>query len=315
MFLAGYTHLKLIIMAEEKLKKMLRLIVMLIGNHSLDNKALAVRLEICPRTVSRYIDTLRDAGFVTKSEGDIVRLETSSKLFRDISELIHFTPEEACILKAAIESIPDSNVMKQNLKKKLYTVYNYKVLAEQIVRPKNAAVVKTLVEALEQKKQVILHHYASAHGNTVSNRLVEPFEFTTNYIQIWCFEIESQANKLFKIERMERVELLKHEYMFQDQHRSGCLDIFRMHSFHPVQLQLKLNVRAASLLQEEYPLAEKYLTPIGPGEWLLDTKVCGFEGVGRFVLGLMNDIEVIKPKKFITWLKDQTVLARKKLKK
>ena len=48
-----------------------------------------------------------------------------------------------------------------------------------------------------------------------------------------------------------------------------------------------------NLLVEEYPLAERDIRQLDDGLWLLETKVCNYLGVGRFVIGLMEDIEIV----------------------
>ena len=60
---------------------------------------------------------------------------------------------------------------------------------------------------------------------------------------------------------------------------------------HPIRLSLGL--LSHNLLIEEYPLAEQYLTPLGNERWMLDTEVASYAGVARFVVGLMDDIEII----------------------
>src|SRR5690606_19916764 len=129
------------------------------ANHSLTVEEMAERLSISPRSVYRYIDTFRQAGFVLKKMDNYIKLDSSSPYFKDISELIHFTEEEAYILKSAIESIDDNNLLKQNLKKKLYTVYVYKILAETIVNGRHSRNVRQLVQAMEQQKTVLLKNY------------------------------------------------------------------------------------------------------------------------------------------------------------
>ncbi len=49
---------------------------------------------------------------------------------------------------------------------------------------------------------------------------------------------------------------------------------------------------------EEFPLASKVLQKVSDNEWLLDTEVCSFEGVGRFVIGLIDDIEIMDSPEF-----------------
>ena len=120
-------------MDQPKIERMLRLMKLLTANNRYTVNDLANRLQISDRTIYRYIDSFREAGFVIKKQGDITRIDKSSPYFKDISQLIHFTEEEAYILKSAIENIDENNLLKQNLKRKLYSVYNYKILAETVV--------------------------------------------------------------------------------------------------------------------------------------------------------------------------------------
>jgi len=285
-------------MDQPKLERLLRLMKLLTANNSLTVDEIADKLSISSRSVYRYIDTFREAGFVIKKMNNCPKLDKSSPYFRDISELIHFTEEEAYILKSAIENIDENNLLKQNLKKKLYTVYNYNILAETIVSGKNGRNVQQLVEAIENKRPVILRNYSSAHGNDIRDRHVEAYAFTTNYVQVWCYCPEENTNKLFKVSRIGSVEVLPENWKHEENHQSGCIDIFRMNSFEMKNIKLKLGLRSANLLIEEFPLATKHLQKLPNNEWLLDTDVCSYDGVGRFVMGLLDDIEIIDSQEF-----------------
>jgi hypothetical protein len=89
------------------------------------------------------------------------------------------------------------------------------------------------------------------------------------------------------------------------------MDIFRINSFEQIPVKLKLGLRAASLLVEEYPLGEKYLTPYpyDPYHFILDINICGYEGVGRFVIGLLDDIEIIEGEGLKEFLRERVKLA------
>lgn len=281
-------------MDHPKLDRLLRLMMMLTGNRRLSVNELAEKLEMNVRSIYRYIDSFREAGFVIKKTAKCFRIDKSSAYFKDISSLVHFTEEEAWILKSAIESIDENNLIKQNLKKKLYTVYDYRILAETVAKGRNARNVNVLTDAIESRSQVILKNYSSANSKVVSNRLVEPFGFTTNYIQIWAYEPESGRNKLFKISRIGEVELLPQLWEHEAKHVAGVIDIFRISSSEQLHVKLRLGMRSARLLTEEYPLAEKHLTRLNDNEWILDTHVCSFDGIGRFVMGLLHDIEILE---------------------
>ena len=280
-------------MDQPKLERLLRLMKLLTANTTYNVDQLAERLDMSRRTVYRYIDTFREAGFVIKKSGDCIRLDKESPHFRDISQLVHFTEEEAVILKSAIENIDDTNLLKQNLKRKLYSVYDNRTLADTVVRGKNAPNIRRLIEAIEEQRQVVLHGYQSAHGGEVRDRRVEPFAFTTNYVQVWCFDTEDRANKLFKTARIGEVVPTDVPWEHGDAHREGFIDAFRIHGEVRHRIRLEMGLLAYNLLCEEYPLAERDVRPLGHGRWMLDTEVASMAGVGRFVVGLLDDIRIV----------------------
>ncbi len=292
-------------MDQPKIERLLRLMKLLTANTTYTVDQLAERLNMSRRTIYRYIDTFRDAGFVIKKSGDCIRLDKASPHFKDISQLVHFTEEEAVILKSAIESIDDTNLLKQNLKRKLYAVYDNKTLADTVVKGKNAPNIRNLIEAIEEERQVILHGYQSAHGSAVRDRRVEPFAFTTNYVQVWCHDAEDGRCKLFKSSRIGSVELTETPWEHKADHHEGFIDIFRLHGENArTRVQLELGLLAYNLLIEEYPLAERDLKPLGEGRWLLDTEVAGMAGVGRFVVGLLDNIRIIDSPELKAYLKE-----------
>ncbi len=292
-------------MDQPKLERLLRLMKLLTANSYLTVENIAEKLGITTRSVYRYIDTFRSAGFVIKKKNGCIRLDKSSPYFKDISELIHFTEEEAYILKSAIESIDENNILKQNLKKKLYTVYDYKILAETIVNGRHSKNVRHLVQAMEERRTVILKKYASSHGNDIRDRRVEAFAFTTNYEQVWCYCLEDSDVKLFRVSRIGEVEVLQEPWQHEAAHQSGYIDIFRMHSNVKMRVILKMGLRSSSLLMEEFPLASKQMKRISDNEWMLDTEVCSYEGVGRFVLGLPGEISIIDSPEFMQYIASQ----------
>ena len=282
-------------MDQPKIERLLRLMKMLTANVEYSVDDIAERLDMSRRTIYRYIDTFRDAGFVIKKRGNCIRLDKESPHFKDISQLVHFTEEEAVILRRAIESIDDTNLLKQNLKRKLYSVYDSGTLADTIVKGQNSSNVHSLIEAIENHKQVILHNYQSSHS--VRDRIVEPFAFTTNYVNGWCYDIDDNCCKIFKTARIGSVELSDIEWQHREQHKENFIDIFRMIASSDSELiavKLKLGRLSYNLLMEEYPLAERYISTLDKDHWLLNTQVANLQGVGRFVIGLMDDIEIIE---------------------
>ena len=290
-------------MEQPKLERLLKLMKLMTGNVNYTVEDLAERLDTSYRSIYRYIDTFKSAGFVVhKLEGGIYKLGKESRYFKDISQLVHFTDEEAHIVNQLIEGLDDTNTLKQNLRKKLTTVYNCTAMASSIVKGRNAQNVNRLQEAIENRCQAVLVDYASAHAGVARSRVVEPFGFTTNYVQVWCYEPESSMNKLFKVARIGSVDVLDQEWQHEECHERGYIDVFRMTGFEQHRVCLKLGMLARNLLIEEYPLAERDITPAEDGEWMFDTYVCNYVGVGRFVMGLLDDIEIVASPEFEAYI-------------
>ena len=291
-------------MDQPKLERMLRLMKLMTGNVNYTVNDLAERIGTTYRSIYRYIDTFKDAGFVVQNlGGGVYKLGKESRYFKDISQLVHFTDEEAHIVNKLIEALDDTNMLKQNLRRKLTTIYDCTSMAQSIVRGKNAANVNNLLEAINERRRVVLRDYASSNTGVVRDRVVEPFGFTTNYVQVWCYEVESGQNKIFKTSRIGSVEILSEEWQAEEKHTEGHIDIFRMTGFEQHRVRIRLGMLARNLLLEEYPLAERDIVKEESDGWVLDTLVSNYRGVGRFVLGLMDDVEVLESEEFKSYLR------------
>ena len=136
-------------MDQPKIERVLRLMKYLTANTSYTINELADKLNTSPRSIYRYLDTFKEAGFVVQKESDFYRLGKESKYFKEISELIHFTEEEAFIFNKLLDGLDDTNVLKQNLRRKLSSVYNCTAMADCVVKGKVSSNVHFLIEAIE----------------------------------------------------------------------------------------------------------------------------------------------------------------------
>ena len=286
-----------------KISKLLRLMKLLTGNVSRTIDSLAKELGITPRTVYRYIDTIREAGFVVnKLYGNVYQMGKVNRGLTDFKKLIYFTDEEAYLAAKMIEGIDNNNALKRDLQRKLASVYDCTSIANYIDNPANAENIEALTEAMKKKVQVVLKGYASAHSDETKDRLVEPFAFTPNMIDVWAYDVEKQDSRVYKMMRIHEVEVTDTDWVFADKHEVKKPDVFRMTGTPVETITLQLDTRAKSLLVEEYPLAEKDLKRID-GKWILTTTVNSLEGAARFVLGLAADIKILKGKKLMEYMR------------
>ena len=280
-------------MDQPKIERMLRLMKMMSGNTNYTIDELAERLGTSYRSIYRYIDTFKDSGFVVeKLHSNVYRLGKMPKSYVDLKNLIYFSEEEAYILNSLINSLDSTNMLKINLKKKLSAVYNSTGIINYIQKAEVPEHIETLGEAIRKKRKVILKAYESSHSQEISDRFIEPFEFTTNCIDIWGYDIEKQENRVFKISRIGAVTLLADNWANEQKHQKSKTDCFRISSFEQTPVKLELSLMAKNLLIEEYPMAEQDLRK-EDGKWVLETMVSGMEGVGRFVMGLATEVKII----------------------
>jgi len=291
-------------MDQPKFERLLRLIKLMTGNTSLTIDDLARKLDTTYRSIYRYIDTFKDAGFVVQKVGaGIYQLVSVNKKVPDLNKIVYFSEEEARILSQLIEGLDNTNSLKLNLSRKLAAVYECAPVTDFIDKKSNAMNVRDLADAIKDHRQVVIKGYKSSHSQTTSDRHIEPFAFTTNHIHVWGYDYKDGKCKMFGISRIGETEILDAEWEHETEHKTDDIDLFRMPGERKFKVILRLGQMAHSLLLEEYPLSYKELREDG-GHWILDTKVSNMKGVGRFVMGLADDITIIEAPELIEYLKE-----------
>lgn len=312
-------------MDQPKIERMLRLLALLSGNIEYTVDELADKLEMSQRTIYRYIDTFKAAGFSVEKVRDYVyHLTTLKSGVADLSNIVFFSPEEAYIVNRLIDGLDSDNALKDGLKQKLAAIYDRTSIADFVDRPSNAKKIQTLAEAIKEKKVVQLHKYTSSNSGKTKDYRVEPFSFTNNYAGFWAFDLDAGLNKRFKILRLHDVLKTEDPWTMAHAHHVTPMDAFRIHGDKEYHVVLRMNNIAKNLLVEEYPLTEANVKPEEPATvlmdamtlpqhdmdnpeeqyWIYEGTVRGMDGVGRFVLGLQHNIEILEGEELKRFLLD-----------
>ena len=290
-------------MDQPKIERMLRLMKMMSGNTNYTIEELASKLGMSYRSVYRYIDTFKASGFVIeKLQKNVYKVGKMPRSHVDMSKLIYFSEEEAYLVNSMIDGLHPTNQLKIDLKKKLSAIYSCTSIANYVHSEDTVSNIQELEKAVREKKKVILKAYESANSKGVCDRFVEPFEFTTNCIDIWGYDLEKKECRVFKISRINSVVVLEDYWTNEDKHQKSKTDCFRMSSLEQTPVKLELSIRAKNLLLEEYPLAQADLKEID-GKWILDTMVSNMAGVGRFVIGLADEVKIIDSPVLVEYIK------------
>ena len=242
-------------------------------------------------------------GFIVLKEGSRYRIDHASPFFQEITERIHFSEEEAMTINQVLNSVIDNSPQVRHLREKLASLYDYGVLARHGVDDGIARNLGLLFKAIQTERVAVLHNYVSPSSGKVSDRIVEPYLFLAENSEVRCYELTTNMNKTFKIGRIEMVELLGVRWLHKEKHQPFFTDLFHFSGETRYPVKLLLGQLATSLLLEEFPAAESQLTLANDGRHLLTPEVCSFKGVGRFVLGLYDDIEIVDSPEFSDWIR------------
>ena len=301
-------------MDQPKVERMLRLMQFLTGNVNYTLDEICERLDLSRRTMFRYLDTFKSAGFSGQRIGEgRYRLATMRRSDVDLSKIVYFTEEEAYVVNRLIDALDNTNAMKQGLRRKLAAVYDSTDIDNYIDKKENSVHIGALADAIREGKKVVLKDYSSSHTNATKDYTVEPFKFNTNYIDIWAFDTADGLNKRFKVARIGGVEILDEPWEHAEQHQEEPMDSFRIHGSAPVHVKFRMHLIAKNLLLEEYPLAEKEVYQGPDGTWYYEGDVRGMDGVGRFVLGLPAYVDVLEGDPLKDYLREQAGILDKKL--
>lgn len=300
-------------MDKERFDRQLRLLVLLTQDRDTDIDSLSRELQMSRRSIYRYIETFRELGFVVEKRGNRYRVAPSSPFFRRITERIHFTEDEALTINQVLNAVYDRSPQVRHLRQKLSSLYDFDVLARHGVDEHIARNLATLYDAVKLERVAVLRGYVSPSSGKVSDRMVEPYMFLSENSEVRCYELATGMNKTFKISRAERVDLLDMLWSHKEAHLPFYTDMFGFSGEQLFPVRLVLGPLSARLLIEEVPSAASQLALLDDGRYRLHARVCSYKGVGRFVLGLCDDVEVESPRDFKDYLRARVRLLTQKI--
>jgi proteasome accessory factor C len=294
----------------KRLFNLLQMIALLSRPGGYTVKRLSKRFQVTDRTIYRYFDLLRECGFRIEKAGNRRRFKQPSAAQ---TVLPLFSADEAAMISQAVVSLHSAHPKKTGLLKKLKLMSDPVFLADLIVDAKTAANVESLTAAIRDKKRVILHNYQSPSSETTMNRTADPIGFSTNVKYLYAFEPSHQKVVQFKPERIERVEITNQVYTPDERYRIEKPDLFGMNGTPHTEITLRMNSRALRLLLEEFP-ESRNLPGLSESGNLKDLEnnhhkmilpVKGFDGAGRFVLGLPGEAVPLGPPDFLRYLENR----------
>lgn len=284
-------------MRHSKLESELDLLLLLAENTSMTVEQLCKRQNLSRRNFYYYLEFFRDAGFIVEKRGSVYSIDRDSPFFKKVVERISFTDDEVIVINRLLNKTREDAIIR-NLKNKLNRYYDLNTLSDPQLTEQQAAKVMALSKAVKYKQMAVLKNYASPHGGSQRDRLVEPFLLMNNNQEVRCYEPASKMNKTFKLSRIGDVESLSDNWLYEQEHRQMYTDIFMFSGEDSYPIDLRLGTLSYHILIEEYPQAESAITQEDAQHWRCHLEVCSYTGITRFVMGLFEDIQILGDEAF-----------------
>lgn len=285
---------------------------MLISNRDKTQTEICDEVGVSRRTFFRYLENFRCAGFEVLSHNNVFSISVDSPFINKLNNAIFFTEEEIQFISACIMENKNSSYAAHSLKNKLRRVYGIDVENESMTEMVEENKVMKLTDAINRKKMVILEKYFSPHSQTRNDRLVEPYRIIPSRGEVRCFEVETKLCKTFKVARINKIKVLDRDWENRKSHSNYYTDIFGFSGEKEMVVKLRVGYLARRLLTEEYGITYKYFYQEDEKHWIYYCHVCSFQGIGRFVLGLASDIDVLENDDFKAYLRENIMEMSKK---
>lgn len=290
----------ILMLNQHKILRVLQLISLLKKEPAKSIRFMAGFIESTERTVYRYLDLIKELGFELERDS-YKRYYITGDRFQEFDS---FTNEEVALLNELLMSSAKDSKLKDAILKKIYFKSEMAVHGNTILNAHLGLIIQKISRAIENGNKVILKSYHSANSQKIADRLVEPISFSDNYTSICAFEIATQKNKYFNIERITEVEELSEKQEYHSLHKVDQTDVFGFTEWNgeKFDIELNLSLRAFVILKEEYPLVLPFIRQTEKNKpYVLKCSINNPKPITRFILGLSNEVEIIGSKEYIDY--------------
>ncbi len=253
------------------------------------------KLKTGERNLSGLIRFLKEKGFdIPRAKNGQVYLKGFPKEWKNHSESILFSDDEKEVLSRAVLNLNKSHALKNSLMQKLNCVASACLSCDTVYGNNIPQITKTIILSIRQSRQLKLTAYSSGSSNKLVNRTVEVFQLNDALTRCTAYELDSDKVKSFMTERIGAVQLLEGKHQYRHKHQVPHYGVFGFSGPDCYCVCLHLDILAQNLLKEEYPKSRAFIRKIKENQYEFKCKVPDIKGVGRFVLGLYDHVEIIE---------------------
>lgn len=287
---------------QQKIYRVFRLLSLLSQRPYRTVPHLAQLIETSKETAYKYIRLLESIGYqIDKDEHNHYFLLLDHSPDHPLVDV-----EEAGFLQDLLWQAPAGHPLRDRILHKLNKQFTLRPLVQSLGKFQVYEHISSLGQAIEAGLRVRLHNYLSGN-NKLTTRVADPVEFMENYTYVWIYDLDQKDYRQLKLDRIGRVEVLSDR--IEIRHESRALDLFGWTGPKWLPVKLYLSNRAHQLLEEEYPNVKPFVRS-SKGQIIFEGMVRDWRGIGRFILGLPGEIEVVEAEGLLDYLRERVRMGQ-----
>ncbi len=263
---------------------------------------LAYRFGVTKRTIYRDLENFEELNFnVVKDEQNRYKI-SSHQIDYPLPE---FEPDEYIFMREVLASVKEDHPLREILLSKINENLETPVTGELNLGHHHYNIIQAIAQAIDQKSCLVFEDYYSLRSDEVKDRLVLPMRFIRGMRYVLAYDVDEKQIRQFKLDRIGEVKSSKKKAAIGIQISQWNVDDFFMNGDKGFNVKIGLTARAANLLIEEYGVKKESLESVNNINYpyLYSKDVYGLEGVGRFVMGLLDQVKVYSPEKLKTYIR------------
>lgn len=284
---------------QQKLYKVFHLIRLLNTPPAKDVSQLMRHLDLKQTQVYEYLKLLEQIGYPIHTNS----MHRKSLQFSTTGRESHIlTDDELEYLQGVLNRSGNQSQFAESILHKFDAHLSLIPVADALPQLHASKVIQRIRIGIQAKQRMKIIRYRSLTSHDITDRYIEPLELTLDYRYLIAWDTKKHDQRQFKIDRIEDIELI--DDPITTQHIPSPMDIFGLTGDQWYSVKMKLSNTAHHLLVEEFPLSRQYVRKF-KDHLLFDGMVRNWKGIGRFVLGLPGEVEVVEPDTFISYLSEK----------
>ncbi len=284
---------------EQAVYRVFKLIRLLNSTPRRTVKQLGTLIDTSPSTVYRHLELLEELGYIIETdEYDRKYLQFQFKKgHQSVLEA-----DELFFLQDHLQQTAGNSPQAQAILHKFDLNLSMIPLADALPQLHTTRILQLIRTGIDTRSCLLIKGYQSLSSENITDRRVEPLEITEDYRYLIGWDLDKDRQSQFKIARITDINFL--DQKITPKRTASPTDLFGLTGDAWLDVKLKLGNLAHHLLVEEFPHSRPYIKRRPEGVFF-EGQVRDWKGIGRFVLGLPGEIEVIAPEAFKAYLAER----------